>query len=227
MNFVQLVESLRTECGVSGSPLMSVQNVSGELLRLRNWTIAAWKELQTSRRDWQFMRGTFTFNTVANKQAYTVAETAVARLKNWKRDSFWIYDQALGISNQQVLGEMGWDWFREMYIKGPQNAQRPMAVALMPDKSLMFGPLPDKVYVVTGEYWKTVQSLALDVDVPEMPEEFHMVIVYEAMKKYAGYESANEVMARSKNEGGPLLNALEMDQLPQVTTAGGFDGYDD
>lgn len=225
MNFVDLVEDLRVECGVSGSQIMSVQNLNGELGRLKKWIADAWDEIQTSREDWKFLRTNFTFNTVASTQSYTPAVANAPNFADWKQDSLWIYSVALGLSDQQPLAKMEWDWFRDMYVRGPQTPQRPMCYTIDPDNALWFGSTPDGVYNITGEYWTTAIRLSADADIPAMPARFHRLIVYEAMKKYAGFEAATEVYQRGTTEGSILRTRLEIDQLPPVRVQGGFDGW--
>lgn len=220
MNFVNLVEALRVECGVSGSPLQSVANVGGELNRLKKWIGDAWYELQTSKEDWKFLRADYSFALQPNQQFYTPTDAGLPTLDRWKQDSPWIEDTTLGLPDQQPLGWMEWTHFREMYIRGPQNPQRPMCYTVHPNLNLYFGPLPDKAYNVTGEAWLAPTKLVLDTDTPNMPERFHMAIVYEAMKKYAGYESANDVMTRAMREARPLMGKLMQNQLPDMTVDG-------
>lgn len=222
MNFLQLVENLRSECGVSGSTLMTTANLGGELLRLSGWITDAWNEIQVARQDWKFLRLPFSFVTTIGKQAYTPTEAGVPLLDIWKQDSFWLYANSLGISDQMPLSEMVWDHFREMYIRNVQTAQKPMCYSVHPNKSLYFGPLPDALYTITGEYWTLPLAIAADADTPAMPVRFHKLIVYEAMKKYAGYEGADEVMQRAMKEGAVLWLKLEQDQLPSMTIDGGF-----
>jgi hypothetical protein len=222
MNFVDLVEKLRIECGVSGSPVLSVQNLSGELLRLKNWIADAWDELQAAHQDWKFLHQTFSFSTTANKRQYTYIDAGIASFDIWDQSSFWIYNVSFGVSDQQPIGQMPWHNFREMYIRGVQTPMRPMCYSVAPDKSLWFGPLPDIPYNITGEYWVLPSAMVNDTDTPAgLPLRFHRCIVYGAMKKYAGYEGAAEVMARAQSEGTPLWNNLELDQLPIITIAGG------
>jgi hypothetical protein len=49
-----------------------------------------------------------------------------------------------------------------------------------------------------------------------MPTNFHMLVVYEAMKKYAGFESAPEVFTRANTEAKPMWRDLERNQLPAM-----------
>jgi len=234
MNFVDLVNNLRVECGVSGTTLASVQSLGGELLRLKQWISDAWFELQTERDDWKFMRKSISFATVAGTQNYSLATISALNggmdINVYKRDSFSIDPPTdTNRSQEQPLGVMSWDHFRNMYIVGypatdPTRWQRPMTMAINDDKSIWFGPTPDAIYTIRGECYVNPQTLTADADVPTMPAKYHKVIVYRAMKKYAGYESANDVMIRAKNEGGRPELTLFNEQLPQVTVAGGFDG---
>lgn len=222
MNFVDLVEALRIECGVSGSPVVSTSNLSGELNRLKKWIGDAWFEIQTSKTQWKFMYTNFSFSLTPLKQYYTPTDAGVPNVDVWKEDSFWIESVALGLPDQQPIGRMDWEHFREMYIRGQQNAQRPICLSVHPNLNLYFGPLPDAVYNITGEAWLAPTRLVNDADTPSMPERFQAVIVYEAMKKYAGYESANDVMTRAMREAKPLWSALTQNQLPDVTIDGGL-----
>jgi hypothetical protein len=46
---------------------------------------------------------------------------------------------------------------------------------------------------------------------------FHFLIVYEAMKSYAMYEAATEVMAEANRMARPMMKDLVNDQLPRMT----------
>ena len=89
-----------------------------------------------------------------------------------------------------------------------------------PQRNLILGPKPDAAYTITGEYQMSAQVLAADGDTPEMPSDYHQLIVYSAMKKYGGFHSAPEVSARGITEGNALMRQLESNQRPEVTLAG-------
>ena len=236
MNFVDLTENLRYECGVSGTPLTTVQNLNGELLRLRNWIRDAWQELQLERQDWKFMHKEFQFVTQAGVQSYTLDTVQSANgdidIDCYAQNTFSIdppYDTGTQArSQEQPLGVMAWQHFRNMYVVGypvndPTRWQRPMTAAIDDDRTFWFGPAPDQAYTIRGECWINPQTLVNDADIPIMPAKYHKVIVYRAMLKYAGYESANEVRVRAVQEGTAPEFTLFNEQLPQVTVAGGFD----
>lgn len=233
MNFVDLVENLRVECGVSGAKLITVQSLSGELLRLKQWITDAWQELQLERTDWRFMRRPVSFVLTAGQQAYTLAQVqsvnANIDIDIYKQDSFSIDLFGGDRSQEQPLGVMGFDHFRNMYVVGypasdPTRWQKPTLMAFDDARGIWFGPSPDAAYTIRGECWINPQILTLDTDVPIMPAKYHKVIVYRAMKKYAGYESANDVRVRALQEGKNPELTLFNEQLPQVIVDGAFDG---
>jgi hypothetical protein len=80
----------------------------------------------------------------------------------------------------------------------------------------MLGSLPDDVYKIMGEYQTKATNLVADTDVPEMPEAYHLMIVYKAMQSYGLYEAAPEVLSRGQIEYQKLLTQIEREQIPDV-----------
>ena len=75
-------------------------------------------------------------------------------------------------------------------------------------------------YTITGDYFKVASELAATTDIPALPTQFHMAIVYRAILKYAGFEAAPEAKQEAKENYGPLIAALSADQLPEMMLAG-------
>ena len=111
---------------------------------------------------------------------------------------------------------MSWAAYRYQYRLGGQTNQPPAHYAIDPQNNLLLGPKPDGVYVASGEYQRSGQTLAADADVPEMPDRFHLLIVYRGMEKYGAFHAAGEVFTRGQYEGSRLMTELELDQLPDI-----------
>ena len=220
MNLLQLVNQTRTECGVTGPALVTVQNQTCESSRMVAWVQQAWIDIQTSKDDWLFLREPFTFNTVAQQWEYTAAQAGLTDFGNWKRDSFRCSSVGQNYGDEQLMNFMEWTTYRNLYryANMRQTYARPVVVSITPDKSLAFGSIPDQAYVIDGEYYTQPVNLTLDTDTPGVPDRFHMIIVYRAMMYYAGYEAAPEVMARGEFEYRRLYSRLEIDQLPSITS---------
>lgn len=218
MNLLALVNRTRDECGVSGPALSSTQNLTGESARIKNWVNAAWVDIQSAKEDWDFMRKSVVFNTVASKQFYTATEAGLDDFANWKRDSFRASSAGSDYRDEQLLNYMDYTTFRNLYMYGNMRhtTQRPVVVTVTPEKNLGFGAIPNGAWVINGEYYKAPAELSADTDVPPIPDRFHMAIVYRAMIYYASYEAAPEVLARGQSEFNRIMNRLEIDQQPTL-----------
>lgn len=223
MNFLQLINRARVECGVSGAstPLTTAQGLTGESARISSWVNSAWVDVQTAKEDWQWMRDSVQFNTVTQQAAYTAAQAGVgSTFGNWKRDSFRCSSVGQNYADEQLLNYMDYTTYRNLYQYGNMRATyaRPVVVSITPDKDLAFGSTPDQAYVITGEYYRSPTEMSADTDTPDIPSRFHMMIVYRAMMSYGGYEAAPEVYQRGEFEFKRLMNLLDIDQLPTLVS---------
>lgn len=225
MNYLQLINRLRVECGVSGAstPLITVTGLTGESYRMASWINTAWVDVQTAKEDWQWMRNPVEFNTVTQQQIYTPTQAGVgSTFGNWKRDSWRASSVGQNYKDEQLMNYMDYTTFRNLYMYGNMRTTyaRPVVVTVDPDKNLGFGSIPDQPYVIVGEYYVQPTEFALATDAPPtvFPDRFQMMIVYRAMMFYGGYESAPEVYQRGEFEFKRLMNRLDIDQLPTVVS---------
>lgn len=213
MNFLQLVQRLRQEAGVSGTGPTTVVNQSGEMRRLVDWTNSAWTDIQLLHQSWGWMLGSVSLQTVAGQGDYTPLQTGItSRFGRWNMSSFCIAQSPP--NDETELMELGYSEFRSIYRTGPQPLARSVAVCAMPNLSIGLGYKPDQAYTVRGEYWKSVQTLSADADIPEMPEQFHDAIWYRALMLYARYESAAEIYEDAAQNYKRLISLIEVNQLP-------------
>lgn len=232
--FLQLCKDTCRECGVAGGEdaISAVANQDGELGRLVGWVKQSWTEIQREHRsNWRWMRVGFTVNTVADDDTYAytdctdvLASTPIARFARWRfndrNDPPKIYLTSSGVGTQTWLTVADWDDFKGIYRIGTQNSGYPAFIAVDPQNNLVLGPKPNGIYTVTGDFIRSAQVLAADADIPEMPSDFHDLIVYRAMQKYGFFESAPEVLARGREQEGLLMGQLRQDQLPSFRQAG-------
>lgn len=228
MTFLQLVQRLRSECGVPGNGPSTVIGQTGEMLRLVNWINAAYEDIQLARPDWQWMRTSKTFNTTAHKQSYHPTnispDLAMTDFSHWAESKRgWIYLTSNGKGAETHIELADYDSFRDLYLmgSGPTTYGPPFVYAIAPaDKSILLGPNPDNVYTVTIEYFKAPQVLATDADVPTLPSRLHMMIVYRAMQKYGMFNAALEQVQQGETEYNRMFNKLLMDQAPTISFGG-------
>lgn len=224
MTYLQLVQRLKQECGVTGPDLLSVQGqLVADIARLTNWINAAWIDIQNARRDWFFMRQNVQFNaTPDGGRLYTPAQVGIPHLASYKLDSFRCYSAALGVSNQQILPWEPYDQFRNLYLFGANSlvSARPILFSVDPHKNVVLGPIPNETYVISGEAYLQPAPLVNDNDIPTLPDQFHMLIVYKAMMYFGGFDAAPDVYDRGEIEFKRMMLQLQMDQAPQITFGG-------
>lgn len=217
--FLQLVQQLRQECGVSGANPTTTSNQVADIARLVSWIQQAWVEIQSLRQDWFFMRDAVTFQATPDfGGSYTPAQVGEPMLAGYKKDSFRCYSVALGISNEQILPYLPYDQFRNLYLFGANRTiqARPVICSVDPQKNFLVGPVPNEPFIIEGEVFAQPLEFLNDGDYPRMPAQFHMAIVYKAMMSYGGYENAPEVYGRGEAEYKRMLARLIIDQTPTI-----------
>jgi hypothetical protein len=220
LNYLQLAQRLRQEAGISGTGPSSVLSQTGEMKRVVDWIAAAWDDIQIDRQEWYWMRATFSFTTTLGDGSYSSSDAGIStRFSHWKADSLHIYLQSSGVGSERCLEPVDYDAWRETYLVGTQSNGFPRHVAIDPALNLRLGDAPDGVYVVSGEYFKTPQTLANDEAIPEMPTQYHMAIVYRALMLYARYEAAGEIYDDAQRNYRRIMRRVELNQLPPITLA--------
>lgn len=187
------------------------------------WIADSYTELQQEH-PWRWLRKSFTVNTVADDGEYafgdctdTETSAVISRFSAWYPNTFKAYLSSGGVGGEYELHWVPWDTFRRRYRYGTQTSSTPNHVSEDPTRKFVLGPKPNAVFVVSGDFQKGPQTLALDADEPEMPSQFHKVIVYDALIRYGFNRVAPEALQYAQTEGSRLMSALKRDQLPQIT----------
>lgn len=223
MDFLTGVQKLHYEARLPGSPPQSVTGQSGRAADLVRWYADAWGDVQRERDGkWKWLKGRFYFDSTSGDQEYvytdcTDVETAVpiVRHRAWvleKESPPFIYRVSDGVTTESELGLADWERFRRTYIRATPTAAAPLYLTADEHNSLWLGPKPDGIYRVTGEYWKSNQTLEANDDTPECPADYHMLIVYRALTKYGYDQVAQEILSKAAFEGQALYNALAENQ---------------
>lgn len=240
MNFLQLCQRAAVECGVaSGTAILTALpttvGATGSLGRVVNWVGDAWNELQMVHDDWDWMRSSnllgagASFPTIAGQASYPLGigagtvGIAVDSFGKWDVETFRNFTTAVGFLNEIFMDDIPFDSWRNGYMLGAMRVvqTRPISIAVGPDQSLNLGPPPDGTYTITGDYFVAPSLMVNDTDIPVgLPTRFHLLIVYRAMIKYSGYESAPEVEQRGSTESARMMANLMAVRAPRLHFGG-------
>jgi hypothetical protein len=205
MNFLQLCQRLRQECGGSGDGPTTTVNQAGESKQFIDWVNQAYLEIQEERRDWQWLWNEAQLQVTQGINTYSLA-------------SIYVVDDSM-ILNGRVLDRISFEDYREQSRMGLQTSI-PTQWAMRPDGAIVFNALPESNGVLKYEYYRTPALLSGNEDTPRLPERFHMLIVYKAMTYYGYYENAPEVLQQGTRLFDAMSAKLSRDQLPQLLVAG-------
>jgi hypothetical protein len=225
--FLQICNRVRTEAGVAGGDLTTLQSgLSAESARFKSWVQREWSDIQAEHSSWSFLRRDFSFDTIAGQWAYTPQEAGATDdgtssgadiHAEWKLDSLRVSTAGSSYADEAITSFMPYDEYLRMYRFGQTRAERakPVVFSVRPnDQALALGNVPDGAYTVVGEYYRTPQTLSSDADVPLMPARFHDLIVFRALRAYAVFVAAQEVIGRAEDKISLLYPSLIAAQLP-------------
>ena len=213
MNYLALCQRLRMEAGVSGTGPSAVTGQTGELGEIVTWVNAAYEDIQSLHTTWLFRQDDFSVSLISGTYTYTPASLSIDDLLEWKTDDVRIY---LDAADEAQITYTPWDDFRRAYMIGSLPSGRPSVFSVKPNNSIVFWPTPDGAYTCVGEYVKQVDTLSGNTDTPIFPSDFHMLIVWRALKYYAGLLAAPEKYAHGEAEYQRLMRAMENSQLPKI-----------
>ncbi|MDP3908884.1 MAG: hypothetical protein Q8Q14_00695 [Gemmatimonadales bacterium] len=202
---------------------------TGEYNRLVTWIGAANLDIESAHTDWDWLRTSASFTTVAGTHTYTLGTGAgtvgvtAATFGAWARHTGRVYLTATGTDDEQHLDYIPYDGWRDSYLIGSLRSTnvRPTVVAISPAKGLCLPPTLAG-YTISMDFFSAPETLdtADDADTPRLPAQFHMAVVYRALMMYGAYESASEAYDRGELEFGKLMRRMTADRLPEMGFAG-------
>lgn len=225
MNYIALVNRTKQESGRSGGNLATVVGAAGDDLLICNWVAASWAKIQRLTHEWRWMRATVLASVVANQVTQDPATMLVQPANLLPITDLRIFypqteDYQLTLldpaspAGEFSLSFVDFPLFRAMYVVGQQTAAAPRHWSISPQNKLLLGPKPGIAYHVRFDYRTAPSVLALDANIPGMPEEYHLAIVFGALMSLASFDNAPEVYVRAKDEYRELMSHLYADQGP-------------
>ena len=200
MNFLDLCQRLVQETGIADEGPATVTGQTGDMGRIVNWINDAWLKIQSIRADWNWAWSTGTSTLTAATNTVTLPAT----VETIKRVSI----------GQGFLQALDYNDFADNY-RVIQNGD-PSVYSIKPDGTLCFSSKPTENKTVSYESYATPAALVNNTDVPAMPERYHLLIVYEALRCYAQFDEAPELEKRAFLYYEEMLADLERDQLARI-----------
>ena len=229
--FLQLCQKTAREAGIPGSGPSTTIGQTGQFADIVRWVSDSYIEIQNRHGGhWRFLRHEFTLTTASADDTYTFGDavdstsaTAITRFSEWRFADRTapptIFLQSAGIGTQNWLIYADWEPFKQIYRISTQVDSYPAHITVDPQDQIVLGPQPNDIYVITGEYWRSAQVLAADADVPEIPTQFHDLIVWYALENYGYSDTAQEAINRAVKKKKTYMRQLERNQIERFSVA--------
>lgn len=209
--YLQLCKDLRREAGLSGTGPAAVTSQVGMDDKIVNWVKNAWTDIQGFHPNWRFhWKDDGVINCVVNQRDYDPVALGFD-FRIIERESVKSYKDTN--ATERWVDYVEYDDFRRIYMYGANKYGQPIAYTITPDNKIRFYPTPNDTFTVTFEYYRNPQELASNTDVPLMPSQYHIMIVYHALIHYAAHDEAQVVYQDALLHYNRLKTRLEMEQL--------------
>ena len=232
MNFLQIAQRAARESKIPNWTQLLTTKYQGGLFReIVDAVQEAWRDLQTKHDDWDWMRQTASFTTVAGQDEYPLGTGAgtvgvlAADFGSWQRDTFRNYVTATGTNSEIPMDWMEFDHWRDTYRFGAMRntRTRPVTIAVTPDKGIALGPNVADGYTITGYYYRSPTSFAADADEPNIPARYHMLLAWMAAELFCSAQEEPKygpLSTRASLEADRLMRQLSANRRPQLVFAG-------
>jgi len=217
MNFLTLVQRVFIEGGISGQ-INSVQNQTGEALRIVTWVNSAYREILNSDQfSFGFIRREQQSQLVIGKGTYSKADLSLPLLGQWDTDTMRVSVNQ-DRSDESFVFNLRWPDFRDYWRFSTRSITtgRPLNCSVDQDTNLQIGPLPEVAYWLNFQYLETPPDMLDNMDVPVIPERWQMAIVWRALRHYGMFESAPEVVMRADAAYNEIMLRMTLDQTPEI-----------
>lgn len=222
--FLQLVNRVERESGTIGQSqrLSSVTGAVGRQEKIVYWTSQAWEIIQRLRPDWTFARREFSHALTIGQARYAAADLGIADFGGWMPEAdgyspYSLYDPAIGQADETRVRVRDYRVWRDAYDFGAPDPMRPNILAFDPERRLCAGPVPDKAYVLRGDYRRSIQTLTSDADEPFISADFHDTIVWQALILLADHDEAIAPSLTAARSCAAGLSAMVREYTEAVT----------
>lgn len=220
-NLLEMAQRLSREASVNGITPSSTTGQSGEPQRIGDWIVDAWREIQGSKR-WNFLWEQVTLTVLDT----TNVLATVLPPSRWDKESTWLVAGVGSDNGDRQLDYIPWQEFAITYRRlGTPGGI--VAWTIRPDNAFVVNAPALGNTTISVQRWKNPQILVLDSDIPLIPADLTMYIVYTALKKYAGFDEAGAQRQIAVDEMRTMRGALYERCLEEIVMGGSLlDQYD-
>ena len=207
---LELCQSVCSQSGIANSNAITSTtsgntNIYADVIR---WVDEAYNEIQTRHEKWNFLHSEFNFTLTNTNNEYT---PTTENIRKFDEDNFKI---ELSNGNIVWLSFVPYSYWRSSPMFDQTTSGTPQYVTILPNGNLRFYPTADDDYTIYGNGYTRPDTFSADDDVPVFPEQYHHLILYKALSKYASYYNSPEMYQDSNAQYMMEIKRMERSELP-------------
>jgi hypothetical protein len=204
MTLVDMVEDARKKAGIRQSTITTISGATGIVADLLMWVQDAWVDLQKESLNWWFRtKIDDTISIIASTDQY--AMPADLETINWRTCSIYT---TVGVDEASIryIPYEEWRMRKDLYITAEG---RPTLITERPDTKIHVWPFPDQAYTLRYDGVYAIDNMTADADTPGdtisvgtqlLPDQYHEVIVWDAVRRYATQHEDGPTLERSQKQ---------------------------
>ena len=215
MTRLELVKRLSRESGVNKVGPVSSEGQVGTYLQLVEWIDEAYAAIQGVHDTWRFHKNSFSKALTPGTALYAPTALDITDFKHWTPDGISLYEN---LADEAPLHWLEWEDFILNFGFGNYTIEtrRPSVWTNDPDDNLKLYAIPDKAYIMRGEYFQKNDVMTHDGDVPIYHEDYHMGIVWRALMYYGLAFAESDKYTVGMQEFKKVLRNMERKYLPNL-----------
>lgn len=224
MNVIEICQRIHREAGFSGTGPTSLSGNVGQHQHVVDWLQQVWIELQNEH-PWKWMRKTKQFTLTSGKGNYTLADLTLRStddeknaLGRWYMKRAHIWKTSEGYDSHGWLRFLSREQWNYHYRYRSVSDDTPQFWTILDDRSVQLVPAPSSSdWTVALDYfrrpYKWKEDTTDDSAVPDLPEEYHMLLVWLALRNETIHDEALNVYNHAQDQIGILKPALRTEWL--------------
>lgn len=217
MNFLQLCQAVRSECGEAGIGPTDVVSQTGVLGDIVRWVNQEYLALQGNGLVWKWLRKELTLTLSIGVRNYTPGvapwntPAEAAEIRAFDDRFCWLLNGTVR-HPVRVFDTATFD------RRFPTNTNTgiPAALCVREDGTVRLNVAPDQAYTIEAKILRAPQTLAASTDVPRMKAEYHDVLVMMATIRYATKRGDDTLLARTRDALRPRYTQLALTETEPI-----------
>jgi len=202
---------VRAQAGISGQGPTNVTGQTGIYADVVRWVEESYNEIQTIHENWNFLHNNYTLPIPAYVQEITMPVDGVRVIA---KETF-IHQESSGDKERvRYVPYSVWK-LQDRFTLDEVKTEVPTYVTQLPNNNLRFNSKLDDLSDVLFEGYREPHIMVNSTDTPIFPPQYHDLIQFKALIKYASYYNATEVYKANEAAFREGISKMKFSELPK------------